>query len=133
MTLAFYILYTILYHAHCARITLHPFQSEPECIIKYNTSTTSCPRVPSSKLSGIIALSTQWRRYYSIVITRYQVGVLRTFAPSGGGRVDICMQDTFARAKHSAYAAARPSARATIGYLVYKVDIRCIPLFELVR
>ena len=31
-----------------------------------------------------------------------------------------CMQDTFARATHSAYAAARPSARATIGYLVYK-------------
>ena len=30
------------------------------------------------------------------------------------------MQDTFARATHSAYAAARPSARATIGYLVYK-------------
>ena len=27
-----------------------------------------------------------------------------------------CMQDTFARATHS----ARPSARATIGYLVYK-------------
>ena len=36
--------------------------------IIYNTSTTSCPRVPSSKLSGIIALSTQWRRYYSIII-----------------------------------------------------------------
>ena len=32
-----------------------------------------------------------------------------------------CMQDTFARATHSAYAAARPSARATIGYLVYKL------------
>ena len=32
-----------------------------------------------------------------------------------------CMHDTFARATHSAYAAARPSARATIGYLVYKV------------
>ena len=31
------------------------------------------------------------------------------------------MQDTFARATHSAYAAARPSARATIGYLVYKI------------
>ena len=31
-----------------------------------------------------------------------------------------CMQDTFTRATHSAYAAARPSARATIGYLVYK-------------
>ena len=31
-----------------------------------------------------------------------------------------CMQDTFARATHPAYAAARPSARATIGYLVYK-------------
>ena len=32
------------------------------------------------------------------------------------------MQDTFARATHSAYKgqAARPSARATIGYLVYK-------------
>ena len=33
-------------------------------------------------------------------------------------RVLVCMQDTFARATHSA---ARPSARATIGYLVYKV------------
>ena len=32
------------------------------------------------------------------------------------------MQDTFARATHSAYAAARPSARATIGYLVYKLE-----------
>ena len=32
---------------------------------------------------------------------------------------NYCMQDTFARATHSAYAAARPSARATIGYLVY--------------
>ena len=32
-----------------------------------------------------------------------------------------CMQDTFARATHSAYAAARPSARATIGYLVYNI------------
>ena len=31
-----------------------------------------------------------------------------------------CMQDTFARATYSAYAAARPSARVTIGYLVYK-------------
>ena len=50
----------------CARITLHPFQSEPECIIKYNTVAVSCPRVPSSKLSGIIALSTLQRRYYSI-------------------------------------------------------------------
>ena len=36
------------------------------------------------------------------------------------GRYRGCMQDTFARATHSAYAAARPSARATIGYLVYK-------------
>ena len=35
---------------------------------------------------------------------------------------DSCMQDTFARATHSAYAAARPSARATIGYLVYNAD-----------
>ena len=35
--------------------------------------------------------------------------------------VTDCMQDTFARATHSAYAAARPSARATIGYLVYNV------------
>ena len=42
--------------------------AEPEDIITYNTSATSCPRVPSSKLSGIIALSTQWRRYYSIII-----------------------------------------------------------------
>ena len=41
--------------------------AEPEDIITYNTSATSCPRVPSSKLSGIIALSTQWRRYYSII------------------------------------------------------------------
>ena len=31
------------------------------------------------------------------------------------------MQDTFARATHSA---ARPSARATIGYLVYNVRVR---------
>ena len=31
-------------------------------------------------------------------------------------RTRPCMQDTFARATHSA---ARPSARATIGYLVY--------------
>ena len=31
-----------------------------------------------------------------------------------------CMQDTFARATHSA--AARPSARATIGYLVYNTE-----------
>ena len=31
----------------------------------------------------------------------------------------FCMQDTFARATHSAYAAGRPSA--TIGYLVYKL------------
>ena len=30
-----------------------------------------------------------------------------------------CMQDTFARATHSA---TRPSARATIGYLVYKLN-----------
>ena len=37
-------------------------------IITYNTFAVSCPRVPSSKLSGIIALSTQWRRYYSIII-----------------------------------------------------------------
>ena len=35
-----------------------------------------------------------------------------------------CMQDTFARATHSAYAAARPSARATIGYLVYNFKPR---------
>ena len=33
----------------------------------------------------------------------------------------VCkIKDTFARATHSAYAAARPSARATIRYLVYK-------------
>ena len=33
-----------------------------------------------------------------------------------------CMQDTFTRARTrpKGYAAARPSARATIGYLVYK-------------
>ena len=36
------------------------------------------------------------------------------------GKWGGCMQDTFARATHLAYAAARPSARATIGYLVYK-------------
>ena len=40
----------------------------------------------------------------------------------------VCMHDTFARAKHSAYAAARPSARATIGYLVYKQFVSKIPL-----
>ena len=34
------------------------------------------------------------------------------------------MQDTSARATHSAYAAARPRARATIGYLVYKRHAR---------
>ena len=61
------VLYITHYIVSCARITLHPFQSKPECIITYNTSATSCPRVPSSKLSGIIALSTQWRRYYSII------------------------------------------------------------------
>ena len=33
----------------------------------------------------------------------------------------LCMQDTFARATHSA---ARPSARATIGYLVYNDLLR---------
>ena len=38
---------------------------------------------------------------------------------------DTCMQDTF-QATHSA---ARPSARATIGYLVYKADTE---IFELV-
>ena len=63
------VLYITHYIVSCARITLHPFQSKPECIITYNTSATSCPRVPSSKLSGIIALSTQWRRYYSIIFT----------------------------------------------------------------
>ena len=37
------------------------------------------------------------------------------------GSVQCCMQDTFARARTRPmqYAAARPSARATIGYLVY--------------
>ena len=39
----------------------------------------------------------------------------------------VCMQNTFARATHSAYAAARPSARATIGYLVYKKFVYKIP------
>ena len=43
--------------------------------------------------------------------------------------VDIqCMQDTFARARTRPKGRYRPSARATIGYLVYN-DIRCIPLF----
>ena len=39
------------------------------------------------------------------------------------------MQDTFARATHSAYAAARPSARATIGYLVYNPPIKNTLIF----
>ena len=47
-----------------------------------------------------------------------------------------CMQDSFARARtrpsaratigylvYKAYAAARPSARATIGYFVYKYEL----------
>ena len=38
----------------------------------------------------------------------------------------VCMQDTFARATHVAYAAARPSARATIGYLVYNLLVYII-------
>ena len=48
--------------------------------------------------------------------------------------LNTCMQDTFARATHSA---ARPSARATIGYLVYNLNtvkpsacddkVSCIP------
>ena len=46
----------------------------PECVITYNTPATSRPRVPSSKLSGIIARSTQWRRYYSIIVLLWAAG-----------------------------------------------------------
>ena len=52
------------------------------------------------------------------------------FAISDGKRrVVCCMQDTFARATHS----ARPSARATIGYLVYKVVCETSDVLKLLK
>ena len=36
--------------------------------------------------------------------------------------LESCMQDTFARVR------TRPSARATIGYLVYKLESHMVPL-----
>ena len=53
---------------------------------------------------------------YSFVFCRECVNVSHVI-------IECCMQDTFARATHSA---ARPSARATIGYLVYKIECRVI-------
>ena len=39
--------------------------------------------------------------------------------------VNVCMQETFARATHSALRPAGQVRRATIGYLVYKVNVIC--------
>ena len=40
---------------------------------------------------------------------------------------NVCLQDTIARARTrpKGLAAARPSARATIGFLVYKKNVGC--------